>query len=71
MVSHAPATIKKQQDSPRCVVEFKALDACSLSLDHDLIRLNVRNKLASSIPYRKCENLCGMAVGLSMECQTK
>ncbi len=51
MVSHAPATIKKQQDSPRCVVEFKAPDACSLSLDHDLIRLNVRNKLASPIPY--------------------
>ncbi len=40
MISHAPASIKQQQNSAWCIVEFKALDVRSLSLDHDLIWLN-------------------------------
>jgi len=42
-----------------------------LQLVHDLIRLNIRNKLAASIPHDECENLRGIAVGLSVERPTK
>jgi len=54
---------------PTAIVEVNAR-MFGLSFNHDLIRLNIRNKPALFIPCGWSENLRGMVVGLSAERQT-